>query len=69
MSLAIAIRDSRLFTYNDYEPVNDFSKVLSSKWDQERNYLKGSALDWFPTVDAETIGVKSQIKKSNRGQV
>lgn len=65
MSLAIAIRDSRLFTYNDYEPVNDFSKVLSSKWDQERNYLKGSALDWFPTVDAAFRSIRDECQNAD----
>jgi hypothetical protein len=52
MSLAIAIGDSRLIGNYDYEPVSEGSKAISRKWAQEKNYLKGSALDWAPTVDA-----------------
>ena len=52
MSLAITVGDSRLSGYYDYEPVSHSSELLTRKWAQERNYLKGSASDWFPTVDA-----------------
>ena len=52
MSLAITVGDSRLSGYYDYEPVSHSSEVLTRKWAQERNYLKGSASDWLPTVDA-----------------
>jgi hypothetical protein len=62
MSLAIAIRDSRLIGNYDYEPVSDVSKALSDKWAQERNYLKGSASDWFPTVDAAFRGIRDECQ-------
>lgn len=65
MSSAIAIRDSRLIGYYDYEPVSDFSKVLNSKWAQEKNYLKGSASDWLPTVDAAFQSIRSECKNAN----
>ena len=65
MSLATAIRDSRLIGYYDYEPVSDVSVVLSRKWAQERNYLKGSASDWFPTVDAALRGIRSECRTAN----
>lgn len=65
MSSAIAIRDSRLIGYHDYESVSDVSEVLRRKWAQERNYLKGSASDWFPTVDAAFRGIRSECKNAD----
>jgi hypothetical protein len=65
MSSAIAIRDSRLIGYYDYEPVSNVSEVLSRKWAQERNFLKGSASDWLPTVDAAFRSIRSECKKSD----
>ena len=64
MSLAIAIRDSRLIGYYDYEPVSDVSEKLSRKWAQERNYLKGSASDWLPTVDASFRTIRDECQNA-----
>ncbi len=65
MSLAIAIRDPRLSGYYDYEPVSNVSEAISRKWAQERYYLKGSASDWFPTVDAAFRGIRSECPSAN----
>ena len=65
MSSAIAIRDSRLSGYYDYEPVSYGSQVIRRKWAQERNYLQGSASDWFPTVDAAFRGIRSESKNAD----
>ena len=65
MSSAIAIRDSGFIGYYDYEPVSDVSKVLRRKWAQERNYLKGSASDWFPTVDAAFRGIREECQNAD----
>jgi hypothetical protein len=65
MSLAITIRDPRLSGYYDYEPVSNVSEVISRKWAQERHYLKGSALDWFPTIDAAFRGIRSECQSAN----
>ena len=48
MSLAIAISDSRLSGYYDYEPVSHVSDELSRKWAQERNYLRGKRVRLVP---------------------
>jgi hypothetical protein len=65
MSLAIAIGDSQLIGHDDYEPVSDVSKVISRKWAQEKNYLKGSASDWLPTVEATFRGVRDECRKAD----
>ena len=65
MSLAIAIRDSRLFGYDDYEPVSDVGEKLTRKCAQERNYLKGSASDWLPTVDAAFRDIRDECQKAD----
>lgn len=65
MSLAIAFGDSRLIGHYDYEPVSDVSKVISRKWAQERNYLKGSASDWLPTLDAAFKSLRDECQKAD----
>ncbi len=65
MSLAIAFGDSRAIGPYGYEPVSDVSKVISRKWAQERNYLKGSASDWVPTVDAAIGGLREDCQKAD----
>ena len=64
MSLAIAIGDYRLIGDYDYEPVSDGSKVISRRWAQERNYLKGSASDWLPTVDAALRSISDECQQA-----
>ena len=64
MRLALEIGDSRLIGYYDYEPVSNDSEVLSRKWAHERNYLKGSASDWFPTVDASFRTLRDECQKA-----
>ncbi len=65
MSLAIAIGDSHLIGHYDYEPISDISKIISRKWAQEKNYLKGSASDWLPTVDAAFRGIRDECQKAD----
>jgi hypothetical protein len=68
MSLAIAIGDSRLIRYSDYEPVNDVREVrevLRHTSAQERNYLEGSASDWIPTIDAAFRGIRDECQTAD----
>jgi hypothetical protein len=62
MSLAITVGDPRLSGYCDYEPVSHFSELLTRTWAQERNYLRGSASDWFPTVDAAFRSIRDECQ-------
>ena len=39
--------------------------MLSRKWAQERNYLKGSASDWFPTIDAAFRGIRDECQTAD----
>jgi hypothetical protein len=64
MRLAFELGDSRLIANYDYEPVSDDSEALSDKWAEERNYLKGSASDWFPTVDASFRTIRDECEKA-----
>jgi len=63
MSLAIAFGDPRLVGDYDYEPISDGSKLINRRWAQERNYLKGSASDWLPTVDAAFTTISDECQK------
>jgi hypothetical protein len=64
MSLAIAIADYRMLGDYEYEPISDGSKVISRRWAQERNYLKGSASDWLPTIDAALKSIRDECQKA-----
>jgi hypothetical protein len=62
MNLAITVGYPRLSGYYDYEPVSHSSELLTRKWAQEKNYLKGSASDWFPTIDAAFQGIRDECQ-------
>ncbi|HEU0274645.1 MAG TPA: hypothetical protein VFQ83_08980 [Candidatus Udaeobacter sp.] len=64
MNLAIPIRDHRLIGYEDYEPVSDVGEKLTRRWAQEKNYLKGSASDWLPTVDASFRTIRDECQNA-----
>jgi hypothetical protein len=64
MSLAIAIADYRMLGDYEYEPISDGSKVISRRWALERNYLKGSASDWLPTVDAALKVIREECQRA-----
>jgi hypothetical protein len=65
MSLAITMGYPRLGGYYDYEPVSHSSELLTRKWAQERNYLMGSASDWFPTVDAAFQAIRDECETTD----
>ena len=65
MSLAIAIGDSRLAWEFDYEPITDSSREIQRAWAQKRNYLQGSASDWFPTTEAALGNIKKECGRTD----
>lgn len=65
MSLAIAIGDSRLALEFDYEPITDSSREIQRAWAQKRNYLQGSASDWFPTTEAALGNIKKECGRTD----
>lgn len=64
MNLALPISDYQLIGYEDYEPASDVGEKLTRKWAQEKNYLKGSASDWLPTVDAALRSLRGECQKA-----
>ena len=51
MSLAITASDPRLASrLDDYEAVTENSGKIRKAWAEKRNYLQGSASDWFPLL-------------------
>lgn len=64
MNLAIPISDYRLIGYDDYAPASDVGENLTRKWAQEKNYLKGSASDWLPTIDAAFRSLRDEYQKA-----
>jgi len=51
--------------YYDYEPVSHSSEQLTRKWYQERNYLKGSASDWLPSIDAAFQAIREECQSAD----
>jgi hypothetical protein len=67
MSLAIAIKGSRLPWSYDYEPISDVSQGLSRRSNEEKNYLRGSASDWLPTINAALQSIRSECNLNDWG--
>lgn len=65
MSSAIAIGGFQFIGLHDYQPVSDGSQAVRRKWADERNYLRGSASDWLPIVDAAFRGIRSECSRAN----
>jgi hypothetical protein len=43
----------------DYEPVTDSSREIQLALAQRRNFLEGSASDWFPSINAALVEIES----------
>ena len=65
MTSAIAIRDSGLTWSTDYESITSDSRKIQDARLQKRNYLKGSAADWFPTVEAALGNIQNDCGSAN----
>lgn len=64
MSSAIPIRHSLLGSH-DYGLVSAGSQTIKRNWSEAKNYLKGSASDWLPTVDAAFRGIRGECKNAD----
>lgn len=65
MSSAIAVRSSGFGWDLSYEPVTTDSREIQRAWAHERNYLRGSASDWLPVVEAALRGIQADCAKAN----
>ena len=65
MSFPIAIRGPQLSGFHDYESVSAGSQAVTHRWADKRNYLRGSASDWLPTVDAALRGIRRECSRAN----
>jgi hypothetical protein len=64
MSQAFAGSMPRLLVIGqaDYEPVSDGSKTLQRLWEEDRNYLRGSAADWSPIIGPALWAIKHECE-------
>lgn len=62
MSHAFAGSTPRLIVVGptDYEPVSDGSKTVQRLWEEDRNYLRGSAADWSPIIGPALLAIKNE---------
>lgn len=60
MSIAVAARALHLIEPKDYEPVSDGSRTIRRMWARDRNYQRGSAADWSPTIESALFGIRSE---------
>lgn len=65
MSTSYALSPSKILQYQSYSPVNANNKEFQSKIREESHYLKGSAVDWAPIVDATLYEICSNCNNEN----
>ncbi|HUS10919.1 MAG TPA: hypothetical protein VMZ30_10670 [Pyrinomonadaceae bacterium] len=63
MNLALPISHYPSISYEGYQLASDVGEKLNRKWAQEKNYLKGSASDWLPTVDAALRSLRAECQQ------
>jgi|SRR5579885_2887340 len=65
ISPAAVISRSRFHRDHSYEAVSMPGRQVLDKWDEQRNFLSGSASDWLPTVRATLRGIRARCGKPN----
>lgn len=63
MNLAIPISGYRFIDFEGYKPASAVGENLTRKWALEKNYLKGSASDWLPTIDAAFRSLRDECQE------
>jgi|SRR5271170_5321037 len=48
-----------------YEAISAQGQQVANKWDEERNFLRGSASDWLPTIRPTLRGIRDRCGKPN----
>ncbi|MCI0537161.1 MAG: hypothetical protein L0Z50_18240 [Verrucomicrobiales bacterium] len=65
MSSAVAIRDDRLAWDLEYEPIADATREIHRIWKLRRDYLRGSASDWYPILEGALSSIKDNCSNAN----
>jgi hypothetical protein len=65
MSTAFAFRDLRLLRADDYQPVSAGSLAIKDTWEREQNYLRRSASDWTPLIEAGLGHIRSECGRAD----
>lgn len=65
MSTAIVVPHLRLISNGDYQPVSIGSQTIQQTWERSRNYLRSSASDWLPLIQAELGRIRSECRSAN----
>lgn len=65
MSTAIALPHLRLISNGDYLPVSSGSQTIQQTWERSKNYLRSSASDWLPLLQAELSRIRSECGRAN----
>lgn len=60
MSTPIAISNFDWPNEVNYELVSEAARTVREAWKQKRNYLKGSASDWIPTINESLRNIKNK---------
>jgi hypothetical protein len=66
MSVAtVAVMPPQFSISYSYEPVSQSSEELTRRWAEARDFLRGSASDWTPIVDAARRAIRSECSQEN----
>ncbi|MDO8431341.1 MAG: hypothetical protein Q7S58_02920 [Candidatus Binatus sp.] len=63
ISSAGVISRSRLSGDYDYHAISATRQQVLSEWNQRRNYLRGSASDWLPTIRSALSAIRDHCGK------
>lgn len=63
ISSAVVIGRSRLSGDYDYQTISVSRKQVLTEWNKQRNYLRGSASDWLPTIRPTLRGIRDRCGK------
>lgn len=65
MTFAMAAPNAGFGWLIDYEPATDGGRIIQNTWAKEQNYLRGSASDWLPIVEASLSAIRNDCLVEN----
>lgn len=63
MSSAVMVSRSPFRRDYNYEAISAHGRQVLKEWDEQRNFLRGSASDWLPTIRATLRSIRDRCGK------
>ena len=65
MSTVISLREFHRMDNDCYQPASDGSREIARSWAKEKNYLRRSAAEWWPTIEAALRSIGNECRRAN----